>query len=107
MYIGSLPNEFDVLMKYYNNLIELPPNKFDYSIFVKAKIITDEDKDFISRRNHGFKIILIKILNHLLSGDTNSFYQLLDNLKYIPNGDKVTFRMQAEIKLFTGMYASA
>ena len=106
-YIGSLPNEFDVLTKYFNHLAELPPNKFDYSIFVKAKIITDKDKDFISRRNCGFQIVLIKTLNHLLGGDTNSFYQLLGNLKYIPNGDEVTFRMQTEIKLLTGMYTYA
>ena len=94
-------------MKYYYHLTELLSNNFDYSIFVKAKIIVEKDKDFISRQKHRFEIILIKTLNHLLSGDTNSFYQLLYNLKYIPNGDKVTFRMQAEIKLLTGMYAYA
>ena len=94
-------------MKYYNHLTELLWNDFDYSIFVKAKIITEKDKDFIVHREwiSGFKIILIKTLNYLLSGDTNLFYKLLDNLQYIPNGDKVTLRMQAEIKLLTGTYA--
>ena len=107
MLLGSLPIEFDVLMKYYNHLTELLWNKFDYSIFVKAEIITEKDKDFIVRYYgiSGFKIILIKALNYLLSGDTNLFYKLLDNLKYIPNGDKVTLRMQTEIKLFTGACA--
>ena len=107
MYVGSLPIEFDVLMKYYNHLTELLWNKFDYSIFVKANIITEKDKDFIVRREwmSGFKIILIKTLNDLLSGDANLFYKLLNNLHYIPNGDKTTLRMQTEIKLFTGAYA--
>ena len=107
MYVGSLPIEFDVLMKYCNHLAELLWNKFDYSFFVKAEIITEKDKDFILcyERTGGFKIILIKTLNYLLSGDTNLFYKLLDNLQYIPNGDKVTLRIQTEIKLFTGTYA--
>ena len=106
MYIGLLSNEFDVLMKYYNHLTELFQNKFDYSIFVEAMIITEKDKDFILSDGwmSGFKIILIKIVNYLLIGDTNLFYNLLDNLWYIPNGDKVTFRMQTDIKLFIGMY---
>ena len=106
IYIGSLPIEFDVLMKYYNHLTELLWNEFDYSIFVKAEIITEKDKDFIVLDKWGeeFLIVLIKILNNLLNGDTNLFYKLLENLQYIPNGDKMTLRMQADIKLFTGMY---
>ena len=99
--------EFDVLMKYYNYLMELLQNEFDYSVFVKAEIITEEDNDFIKHRGG---IILIKIVIYLLSGNTKLFYKLLETVQSnILNGDKVTFKMQTEIlllnqKMLTGMF---
>ena len=114
LYIGSQLMEFDVLMKYYSYLMELLLDVFDYSVFVKAEIITKEDNDFIDRYIDidCYKIILIKTVNHLLSGNTNLFYKLLETIQSnIPNGDKLTFKMRTEIillnqKMLTGMFVN-
>ena len=96
--------EFDVLMKYYSYLTELLQGEFDYSVFVKAEIIT---KTVIEHRG---EIILIKTVNYLLSGNTKLFYKLLETVQSnIPNGDKVTSKMQTEMlllnqKMLTGMF---
>ena len=111
LYVGSQLVEFDVLMKYYSYLMELLQGEFDYSVYVKAGIITKKDNDFIEHRG-GYKIILIKTVNHLLSVNINLFYILLETIQSnVPNGDKVTFKMQTEImllnqKMLTGMFVN-
>ena len=91
-----------MFMKYYSWFTEILQSVLNLYMLSDAEIITEDDRDFIIRYGDmsNFNIIVMKTINHLLSGDTNFFYKLLEAIQYrILNGDKITFRIQIELNL--------
>ena len=82
---GSQLIELDVFMQYYRQLLtEMSLIDADkcYSYF-KAGIITDNDMKMIQFHPGVYmqEIILIRMANHLLSGNINLFHKMLEILR--------------------------
>ena len=96
-----------MFMKYYSWFTEMLESVSNiYELTRATKVITEDERDFIMSYGHRscYNIIVIKTINHLLSGDASYFYELLEAMRHCAN--KTASRIQTEIYLWNRMMST-